>query len=120
MERQRRPARRRSHPAEPRTHHQLLHRFYTRCAASDLPELHWLATTIQTWWPDILATLTTGITNAGSEGTNRVIKTIAGHAYGLRTQNLRPRTRTATTRRHRRHLNPLNFEEPSLRHMKSD
>jgi hypothetical protein len=30
-----------------------------------------------TCWPEILAFLHTGITNAGSEGTNRVIKTVA-------------------------------------------
>lgn len=101
--------------------HQLLHRFYTRCAASDLPEPHWLATTIQTWWPHILAFLTTGITNAGSEGTNRVIKTIARHAYGFRNPETSayapappPLDATADT------STPLNFEEPSLRHMKSD
>jgi transposase len=87
--------------------HRLLNHFYTRCAASDLPELHRLATTIETWWPQILALLTTGITNAGSEGTNRVIKTVARDAYGFRNpENQRLRTRTATTRRHRGHLNP--------------
>jgi transposase len=87
--------------------HRLLRRFYTRCAASDLPELHRLATTIETWWPQINAFLTTGITNAGPEGTNRVIKTVARDAYGFRNpENQRLRTRTATTRRHRGHLNP--------------
>jgi transposase len=85
----------------------LLHRFYARCAACDLPELHRLATTIETWWPQIHAFLTTGITNAGSEGINRVIKTIGRDAYGFRNpENQRLRTRTATTRRHRGHLNP--------------
>jgi transposase len=85
----------------------LLHRFYARCAASDLLELHRLATTIETWWPQILAFLHAGITNAGSEGTNRVIKTVARDAYGFRNpENQRLRTRTATTRRHRGHLNP--------------
>jgi len=74
---------------------------------SDLLELHRLATTIETWWPEILAFLHTGITNAGSEGTNRVIKTVARDAYGFRNpENQRLRTRTATTRRHRGHLNP--------------
>jgi transposase len=87
--------------------HRLLRRFYTRCAGSDLPELHRLATTVETWWPQIQAFLTTGITNAGSEGTNRVIKTVARDAYGFRNpENQRLRTRTATTRRHRGHLNP--------------
>ena len=85
----------------------LLHRFYARCANSGLLELHRLATTIETWWPEILAFLHTGITNAGSEGTNRVIKTVARDAYGFRNpENQRLRTRTATTRRHRGHLNP--------------
>ncbi|BCJ75878.1 hypothetical protein CS0771_54220 [Catellatospora sp. IY07-71] len=49
----------------------LLCRFYRRCAESGLPELEGLATTVQTWWPEILAFIRTGITKAGSEGTNR-------------------------------------------------
>jgi transposase len=85
----------------------LLHRFYQRCADSGLPELARLATTIETWWPQILAFLHTGITNAGSEGTNRVIKTVARDAYGFRNPvNQRLRTRCATTRKSRGHLNP--------------
>ncbi|TWH70731.1 transposase [Micromonospora olivasterospora] len=84
--------------------HRLLHRCYNRCTATDL---HRLATTVETWWPQIHAFLRTAITNAGSEGTNRVIKTIARDAYGFRNpENQRLRTRTATTRRHRGHLNP--------------
>uniref|UniRef100_UPI0029C9B07D ISL3 family transposase n=1 Tax=Micromonospora sp. RTP1Z1 TaxID=2994043 RepID=UPI0029C9B07D len=75
---------------------QLLHRFYQRCADSNLPELTRLATTVQTWWPQILAFIRTGITNAGSEGTNRVIKTVARNAYGFRNPiNQRLRTRCA-------------------------
>ena len=82
-------------------------RFYTRCDQSGLPELQRLATTVQTWWPQILTFLHTGITNAGSEGTNRVIKTIARDAYGFRNPvNQRLRTRCATTRRARGHLDP--------------
>ncbi|TQS02560.1 transposase, partial [Microbispora hainanensis] len=61
-----------------------LFRFYDRCAASGLPELERLASTVETWWPEILAFIHTGITNAGSEGTNRVIKTVARDAYGFR------------------------------------
>ncbi|MFD8220263.1 transposase [Streptomyces sp. NPDC059697] len=62
-------------------------------------------TTVETWWPVILAFLHTGITNVGSEGTNRVIKTIALDAYGFRNPgNQRLRTRCATTRRARGHL----------------
>nr|WP_308167962.1 transposase [Catellatospora tritici] len=43
-----------------------LYRFYRRCAESGLPELERLATTVQTWWPEILAFIRTGITKAGS------------------------------------------------------
>ncbi|MEV6817010.1 ISL3 family transposase, partial [Micromonospora sp. NPDC051296] len=85
----------------------LLKRFYRRCANANLPELHRLATTIETWWPQILTFIRTGITNAGSEGTNRVIKTVARDAYGFRNPiNQRLRTRCATTRRTRGHLDP--------------
>ncbi|MFB7532547.1 transposase [Streptomyces sp. NPDC056178] len=66
---------------------------------------HPSATTVETWWPEILAFLHAGITNAGSEGTDWVIKTIARDAYGFRTPgNQRSRTRCATTRRARGHL----------------
>ena len=58
--------------------------FYHRYASSGLPELERLATTVQTWWPEILAFIHTGITNAGSEGTNSVIKIITRDAYGFR------------------------------------
>ncbi len=84
-----------------------LFRFYDRCAVSGLPELERLATTVQTWWPEILAFIRTGITNAGSEGTNRMIKTVGRDAYGFRNpENQRLRTRCATTRRSRGCLNP--------------
>ncbi|WUJ03066.1 transposase [Actinoplanes sp. NBC_00393] len=96
----------RTHPNR-ETIARLLHRFYTRCADPDLLELHRHATTIETWWPEILAFLHTGITNAGSEGTNRVIKPVAREAYGFRNpENQRLRTCATTTRRHRGHLNP--------------
>lgn len=86
---------------------ELLYRFYRRCAGAGLPELERLATTVQTWWPEILAFIHTGITNAGSKGTNRVIKTVARDAYGFRNPvNQRLRTHCATTRRARRHLDP--------------
>ncbi|MGB8501442.1 transposase, partial [Mycobacterium sp.] len=32
------------------------------------------AQTVEKWWPEILAFLQTGITNAGTEGTNRLVK----------------------------------------------
>ena len=85
-----------------------LTRFYTACADSGLSELQRLANTVQAWWPEILAFIRSGVTNAGSEGTNRVIKTIARNAYGFRNpENQRLRTRAGTTRRARGHLTPL-------------
>jgi transposase len=36
---------------------------------------------VSTWWPQILAAITTGVTNAAPEGINRAIKTDAVHLY---------------------------------------
>ncbi|MFI9389187.1 transposase [Kutzneria sp. NPDC052558] len=84
-----------------------LSRFYERCGRSGLPELERLATTVSVWWPEILASIHTGITNAGSEGANRVIKTVARDAYGLcNPVSQRLHTRCATTRRGRGCLDP--------------
>ena len=84
-----------------------LYRFYTWCADAAVPELERLASTIQTWWPAIEAFLHTKITNAASEGYNRVVKLDARNAYGYRNpENQRLRTRCATTRRARGCLNP--------------
>jgi len=81
--------------------------FYDWCAQAGLPELERLATTIEKWWPAIEAFLHTQITNAASEGVNRVVKLIARNAYGFRnTDNQRLRVRAATTRRTRGHLKP--------------
>ena len=63
------------------------------------------ATTIEQWWPAIEAFIHTGITNAASEGINRVGKFVARNAYGFRNPvNQRIRVRCATTRRGRGHL----------------
>ncbi|WP_246859922.1 transposase, partial [Mycobacterium helveticum] len=40
-----------------------LHRFLSWCIDSQIPELLTLAATIDTWWPEINAFITTGITN---------------------------------------------------------
>jgi transposase len=80
-----------------------LHRFNAWCADSKLPELERLASTIEAWWPEVLGFLQTGITNAGTEATNRTVKTAARTAYGFRNlDNQRRRVRFACTRRHRR------------------
>lgn len=39
-----------------------------------MPETTRLAKTIQTWWPAILVALTERVTNARTEGFNRIIK----------------------------------------------
>ena len=84
-----------------------LYRFYTWCADAAVPELERLARTIQTWWSAIEAFLHTKITNAASEGYNRVVKLDARNAYGYRNpENQRLRTRCATTRRARGCLHP--------------
>ncbi|MBS2545307.1 transposase [Catenulispora sp. NL8] len=82
-----------------------LFRFYAACAESGLVEMERLATTVETWWPQIEAAIRTGMNNAGSEGTNRVIKTDARAAFGYRNPaNQRLRARCTTTRRSRGHL----------------
>jgi len=79
-----------------------LHRFNSWCANSQMLELERLAATIEAWWPEVLGFLQTGITNAGTEATNRTVKTAARIAYGFRNlDNQRRRVRYACTRRHR-------------------
>ena len=48
----------------------------TNRAGSQIPELLTLATTVDTWWPEINAFVATGITNAATEGYNRLIKQV--------------------------------------------
>lgn len=96
----------RTHPTRTQISQQLF-RFYTWCADTDITELHRLATTIDTRWPQIEAFLHTGITNATSEGVNRVIKLEARNAYGFRNPtNQLLRLRCATTRSTRRQAKP--------------
>lgn len=86
---------------------QRLYRFYTVCADGGVAEVERLARTVQAWWPQIETFIHTGITNAASEGINRVVKLEARNAYGFRNPvNQRLRTRCATTRRGRECLNP--------------
>jgi transposase len=82
--------------------YQKLERFYESCAASGVPECETLAQTVSTWRREITAAIHSGVSNAGSEGHNRVIKTDARCAYGYRNpDNQRLRARLATTRRGR-------------------
>jgi len=77
------------------------HRFFAHVADhAHLPELVTLAETVEQWWDGIETYLTTGITNAASEGNNRLIKLEARNAFGFRNRaNQRLRSRCATTRR---------------------
>ena len=60
--------------------------FYDAVLLADMPETTRLAQTIQTWWPAIEAFLRLRITNARTEGTNRVIKQIKRVGCGYRNQ----------------------------------
>jgi transposase len=61
-----------------------LWRFYAACADADMPETTRLATTIETWWPAIHVALTEQVTNARTEGFNRIIKQVKRVGCGFR------------------------------------
>jgi len=83
------------------THHRL-HRFLSWCIDSQIPELLTLAATIDTWWPEINAFITTGITNAATEGYNRLVKQVKRAACGFRNPtNSARRIRFHCTRKQR-------------------
>src|SRR5512135_1506339 len=63
-----------------------LFRFYEAVLAVDLPEATRLAETVQTWWPAMLAFLRLRVTNARTEGSNRIIKQIERTGCGYRNQ----------------------------------
>ncbi len=79
-----------------------LHRFLAWCIDSDIPELLTLATTVDTWWPQINAFIATGITNAATEGYNRLVKQVKRSACGFRNRhNSARRIRFHCTRKQR-------------------
>jgi transposase len=61
-----------------------LWRFYDACARADMPETTRLATTIETWWPAIAVALAERVTNARTEGFNRIIKQVKRVGCGFR------------------------------------
>lgn len=76
---------------------------YDQAAESRSPQVHRLAATVEAWWPAIEAAITTGCSNARSEGYNRLAKHQGRNAFGFRnTDNQRRRIRWAATRQHRR------------------
>ena len=73
--------------------------FYSWCARVDVPEVTVLAELIDTWWPAVLTFLRTAVTNAATEGTNRLIKQVKRNACGFRNRrNYRDRVRFHCTR----------------------
>jgi transposase len=79
-----------------------LHRFLTWCIDSQIPELLTLAGTVDTWWPEINAFVTTGITNARTEGYNRLVKQVKRVGCGFRNkENSARRIRFHCTRKQR-------------------
>jgi transposase len=77
--------------------------FYQHAAATDAPEAHRLAATVQAWWHAIEAGILTGYSNARSEGYNRLAKHQGRNAFGFRNPiNQRRPIRWACTRQHRR------------------
>ena len=84
------------------------YRFQGFCAdRPHLPELITLAETVDQWWDGIETYVITGITNAASEGNNRLVKLEARNAFGFRNRDhQRLRSRCATTRRNHREAKP--------------
>jgi transposase len=80
-----------------------LHRFLTWCVDSRIPELFALAKTVDGWWPEIDAFVCTGITNARTEGYNRLVKQVKRFGCGYRNvDNSMRRIRFHCTRHARR------------------
>jgi transposase len=64
---------------------QRLHRWLTFCADSDIPELHRLAGTIDSWRNELLAYFDTGgVSNGPTEATNLLIKKVKRSGHGFR------------------------------------
>jgi len=79
-----------------------LHRFLAWCIDSQIPELLTLAGTVDTWWPEINAFIATGITNARTEGYNRLVKQVKRVGCGFRNRdNSARRKRFHCTRKQR-------------------
>jgi transposase len=58
--------------------------FYDAAIDAQLPEATRLARTIETWWPAVLVALTHGVSNARTEGFNRIIKQVKRVGCGYR------------------------------------
>ncbi|MBF8185783.1 ISL3 family transposase [Nonomuraea sp. K274] len=88
-------------------HSQIRHRlytFFTWCAIfDDIPELATFVNTIDKWSAELIVAVRTGVSNAKSEGVNRIVKLVARVSYGFRNvTNQHRRVRYAATRAGRR------------------
>jgi transposase len=78
------------------------HRFLAWCINSRIPELLTLAATVAAWWPAINAFVLTGITNARTEGYNRLVEAVKRASCGFRNrENSARRIRFHRTRTQR-------------------
>ncbi len=69
--------------SEPHAIRRRLYDFYNAAADAHLDEATRLARTIETWWPAILVALTEEVSNARTEGFNRIIKQTKRVACGF-------------------------------------
>jgi transposase len=60
--------------------------FYEAAIDAHLPEATRLAKTVEAWWPTILIALTHDVSNARTEGFNRIIKQTKRVGCGFRSQ----------------------------------
>ena len=108
------PARTHVTPAPSQIRHRL-GEFFTWCATfDDIPEIATFAETISRWRHEIATAVLTGVSNAKSEGVNRIVKLVARIAYGFRNPlNQRRRVRYAATRTGRRKQSlPVSTRQP--------
>ncbi len=75
-----------------------LYELYTFCAACSVPEIRQLAETMSNRQEPMILAIQTGLSNARSEGFNRIVKTRRRHRFRLQTpENKRSQVRSACT-----------------------
>ena len=91
-----------TNPSRAEISHQL-ERFYRRAAFLPGTRSPPPGQDLEAWWPAIEDAITTGYSNARSEGYNRLAKHVGRNAFGFRNvDNQGQRMRWACTRQHRR------------------
>ncbi len=95
-----------------------LHRCLAWCIDSQIPELPTLATTIDSWWPEVNTFLVTGITNARTEGYNRLLKQVKCVGCGFRNREHSTRRIRFHCTRKRRAATQISCLPPVAAHRK--